>query len=198
MITLQQLKDLFPYTNENTLSQYIEGINKTIDDYLINNPAMFLAQIGVESNGLRVMEENLNYSASRLRVVFPRYFHNRDANDYDRNPEKIANLIYSNRMGNGSEESGDGYKFRGRGALQITGKYNYEKFAQSVNMSVDDVIDYITTPEGAVMSAGWFWKANNINRISNDIVLTSRRINGGDNGLRARIGMYERARKIIY
>ena len=197
MITVENLSEIYENTDDEVLEQYVDAINKTIEDFGINNPAMFLAQIGVESAGLKHVEENLNYSAQRLAQVFPRYFRDRDPNDYGRQPEKIANLVYGGRMGNGPEESGDGYKFHGRGAIQLTGRANYEAFAKAVEMDIDAAVEYTKTPEGAIMSAGWFWDANHINKISDDIHATSRRINGGDNGLQERIELYEKAKEVL-
>jgi putative chitinase len=197
MITIEQLRKLFTYTKQDVLSQYVDGINKTIDDFKINNPALFLAQIGVETGGFHEMEENLNYSSKGLMRVFPHYFRDRNPDDYAHQPEKIANLVYGNRMGNGDETSGDGYKFRGRGAIQLTGKNNYQAFANALSISIDEAVDYIATPEGAIMSAGWFWSVNKINDISDDPVHTSRRINGGDIGLQQRLALYEKAQEII-
>jgi len=197
MITVENLSDIYENTDDEVLEKYVDAINKTIEDFGINNPAMFIAQIGVESQGLKHVEENLNYSAQRLAQVFPRYFRDRDPNDYGHQPEKIANLVYGGRMGNGNEDSGDGYKFHGRGAIQLTGKANYEAFAKAVEMDLDAAVEYTKTPEGAIMSAGWFWDANHINKISDDIHATSRRINGGDNGLKERIELYEKAKEVL-
>jgi len=197
MITEENLMDIFQHRNNHKLAIFVEPVNKTIEDYGINNPAMFIAQIGVESGGFRELEENLNYTASQLMRIFPRYFQDKDPNDYAHQPEKIANLIYANRMGNGDETSGDGYLYRGRGAIQVTGTYSYEKFAQSVEKTLEEVVEYTKTEEGAIMSAGWFWDANHINTISDDVEKVSRRINGGDIGLSQRIAMYARAQEVI-
>ena len=109
--------------------------------------AMFVAQCGHESGGFRVLSENLNYSAKALNTIFPKYFRRagRDANPYHRQPEKIANIIYAGRMDNGDTSSGDGWRFRGGGILQLTGRYNYTQFAKEMDMSPEEAVDYVRT-----------------------------------------------------
>jgi len=162
-----------------------------LNSYHVNTPlrvAHFMAQIEHES-GLKPISENLNYSADRLLVIFPKYFISKeDANRYARQPEKIANRVYANRMGNGSEISGDGYKFRGRGFIQITGKDNYTM------LSKDTRIDFLTNPDlllqeaNSMISALWFWNKNKLNELAdkNDIVGITKRINDGTNGIEHR------------
>ena len=153
----------------------------------IERVAMFIAQCGHESAGFRVLTENLNYSAKALNTIFPKYFRRagRDANDYHRQPEKIANVIYANRMDNGDSNSGDGWRFRGGGILQLTGRYNYTQFGKAVEMSPEEAVDYVRTKKGALDSACWFWDTNNINKWCDamDIVGATKRINGGTIGL---------------
>ena len=116
----------------------------------LNRAAGFLAQCSHESNNFRILEENLNYSADALIKVFPKYFKSLDeAKLYARNPEKIANKVYANRMGNGDEASGDGFKYRGRGFIQLTGKNNYQMFAETLKLSLDETINYCTTKQSA-------------------------------------------------
>ena len=153
----------------------------------VERVAGFIAQCGHESGGFRVLSENLNYSAKALNTIFPKYFRRagRDANDYHRKPEKIANVIYANRMDNGDSDSGDGWRFRGGGILQLTGRYNYTEFGKAVEMSPEEAVDYVRTKKGALDSACWFWDTNNINRYcdNQDIVGMTKRINGGTIGL---------------
>lgn len=177
--------------------RFADPINKTVTNYDINNQSMFIAQIAHESGGLKVFVENLHYSADRLLEVFPHYFDDDNVDDYDHNPEKIASRVYANRMGNGDEASGDGYRFRGRGAIQLTGKENYTKFATDVGMTLDQVVAYMETDEGAIMSAGWFWDYASINDVSSDITSTTKRINGGTNGIGQRQAYYSRASSIF-
>jgi putative chitinase len=171
----------------------------------INTPkrvAAFLAQCGHESAGFNVLEENLNYSAQALLRVFPKYFKSEGmAADYSRKPAKIGNLVYGNRMGNGPPESGDGYRYRGRGILQVTGKNNYGRC--STYLFSDDRLvldpDLLLIPENAILSAGWFWEVNNLNPLcdSGNFVLLTKRINGGTNGLPHRQQIYEKALRIL-
>ena len=153
----------------------------------IERVAMFIAQCGHESAGFRVLSENLNYSAKALNTIFPKYFRRagRDANAYHRQPEKIANVIYANRMDNGDSDSGDGWRFRGGGILQLTGRYNYTQFGKAVEMSPEEAVDYVRTKKGALDSACWFWDTNNINKWCDamDVVGATKRINGGTIGL---------------
>jgi putative chitinase len=157
--------------------------------------------MGHESADFTRLTENLNYSAAGLVKTWPKRFTEETAQGYHRKPEKIANKVYADRMGNGNEASGDGWKYRGRGIIQITGKNNYVAFS---NAKFDDLRlledpDYLLTPEGAVESACWFWTTNNLNEIAGaqNITLITKRINGGTHGLSSRIARYERAIDIL-
>ena len=167
--------------------------------------AAFVAQCAHESAGFTVLQENLNYSSDALNKLFPKYFVNagRDATPYHRKPEMIANVIYANRMGNGDTESSDGYKFRGRGPIQLTGKDNYKKFAtdffedpETVINDPDLVTDDVPT---SLYSALWFWNKNNLNKYadSGDIKGMTKVINGGYIGLEDRIKHYNHAIEIL-
>jgi len=159
-----------------------------------------LAQCGHESAGFTVLAENLNYSAEGLSKVFPKRFPTAAAaQPYHRQPEKIANKIYCDRMGNGSEASGDGYKYRGSGFIQLTGKDNYSSFAKFINKPLDETVDYCKTLEGALESACWFWHVNRINVFadSGDIVAMTKKINGGVLGLDERKKHYNEALKLL-
>lgn len=202
LVTREQLARFFDHTPARTIDDFLEPINKTLEHFQINTPqriSMFLAQVGHESGGLKFVEENLNYRADRLPVIFPRYFKDVDPNAYARNPEKIANRVYANRMGNGPESSGDGYRYRGRGLIQLTGHDNYAHFAHDMGMAVEDAVEYLKTPEGAAMSAGWFWATHGLNEIADrgDILLATKRINGGTIGLADRKAHYEEALHIF-
>lgn len=163
--------------------------------------AMFLAQCGHESGGFRVLSENLNYSAKALNTIFPKYFKRagRDANEYHRQPEKIANVIYASRMDNGDSASGDGWRFRGGGILQLTGRYNYTKFAEAVEMTPEEAVDYVRTKEGALDSACWFWDTNGLNKYcdNRDVKGATKRINGGYIGLEDREKHYKHAMEVL-
>ena len=200
MVTLDLLKHMCPKTKSSILEGYLEPLNTVAEYYDMNvNPARlagFLAQTAHESGGYTAIKENLNYSAKGLRGTFGKYFPNDEiANQYAKKPERIANRVYGNRMSNGPEESGDGYRFCGRGLIQLTGRANYTKFAQDLNMSLEDTIAYLETPNGAVASAGWFWDNNKLNQYcdSGDFVTLTKRINGGTIGLEDRKHHYELA-----
>jgi len=186
MITLAQFKKFAPHTKY--AQQWYDtlfgpptelGGKSLLDEYQINTPkriAAFLAQCGHESGGFVFVTENLNYSASGLVRIFPKYFPDlATAKQYERNPQKIANRVYANRMGNGDEASNEGFKFRGRGILQLTGKDNYFWFGASLDL----------TP--------WFWETNKLNALADagDIKLMTKRINGGYIGLADREHHYE-------
>jgi putative chitinase len=202
-ITLSDLRKIFPKTKSETLEQYVTPLNETFEKFDISTTArqsMFIAQIGHESANFTAVRENLNYSAQGLRRIFGKYFPTDAlANTYARQPEKIANRVYANRMSNGPESSGDGWKFRGRGTLQVTGRYGYTNFAKDFGMSIDDAIVYLETSEGAVMSAGWFWEKNNLNSFADQTRFTdmTKRINGGTNGLAHRKELWNIARSIL-
>lgn len=163
--------------------------------------AMFIAQCGHESNNFKVLTENLNYSAEALNKLFPKYFKNagRDAAPYHRQPRKIANVIYANRMDNGDTASDDGWKFRGGGILQLTGRYNYTQFGKEVDMTPEQAVEYVRTKKGALDSACWFWDTNGLNKFSDarDIKGATKRINGGFIGLEDRKKHYDHAMEVL-
>lgn len=176
--------------------RWADAMRMILPEYEINTQrriAAFLAQCGHESAGFTVTEENLNYSAEALMRTFPRYFPTlTHAKPYARNPEKIANHVYACRMGNGSEESGDGWRYRGRGCIQLTGKDNYKAFAAAVNLSLDAAVQYLGTINGAVESACWFWKTRGLNAMADakDMVTMTKKVNGGLHGLEDRQRRY--------
>ena len=149
--------------------------------------AHFMAQIEHES-GLKPISENLNYSAKRLLEIFPKYFTTEKALLYANKPQLIANKVYANRMGNGSEDSGEGWKYRGRGFIQITGKENYFRLANDTDLDCLKNPDLLLEEPNAMLSALWFWNLKGLNKFAdkNDIVGITKRINGGINGLEHR------------
>lgn len=181
---------------QDAVDKWLPWLNMTMARFNISTPmrqAMFLSQIAHESGGFRHVSENLNYSASALRRVFGKYFPTDEmAYEYARKPEKIANRVYANRMGNGNEASGDGWKYRGRGLIQLTGKDNYLSFSLAAdnNSFIDPGL--LTEPEYAAMSAGWYWQDNGLNVLADtgDVRAVTRRINGGYNGLADRQKKY--------
>lgn len=174
----------------------------TCDKFDIDTPeriAGFLAQIGHESGGFRFTSENLNYRAEALTRVWPSRFPPGVAESYAMQPEKIANRAYADRMGNGDEASGDGWKYRGRGLIQLTGKDNYAAFSLDADNEALVNPDLVAEPELAALSAGWFWKKNGLNALADnrDIVGMTRRINGGTNGLDDRQMRYSRLISVL-
>ena len=170
-----------------------QALNDVLPRYEINTVervAAFLAQCGHESVDFTILRENLNYSTKGLMSTWPKRFPNEAAAaPYNRNPEKIANKVYADRMGNGPESSGEGYRYRGRGAIQLTGKSNYQAFATSVNRELSETVGYVETLPGAIESACWFWKKNNLNALADkqDMKQATKVINGGDLGLAERV-----------
>ena len=190
------------------VSDWYEALSDILPTYGITSErrvAHFLSQCAHESGNFKRLEENLNYSAKSLRAVFGRYFGSapkRDADEYHRNPEMIANYVYQDefrkyKMGNVNE--GDGWLFRGRGLKQLTGRENYTRFGKSVDMSAEEAADYVSTPKGAVESACWFWDANNLNNIADtdNVVKMTKKINGGKIGLEDRQNRYSNAMEVL-
>ena len=169
--------------------------------YEINTPlrlSHFFAQIEHESN-LKPLSENLNYSAERLIQIFPKYFKtNEQANFYEHNPQKIANLVYANRMGNGDEKSGDGWKYRGRGFIQLTGKSNYQAITKDTGIDYLNNPDKLLTEADAMISALWFWSKNKINIFADkdDIHGVTKKINGGTIGIEHRKQLLDKYKKL--
>ena len=199
--TKQQLKEMIPWNPY--IDQWYKAISEILPEYEINTPkrvAAFLAQCAHESGGFVFLKENLNYKAASLRKVFPKYFpDDATAAAYANKPEKIANRVYANRMGNGDENSGDGWRYCGRGLIQLTGKDNYTFFAASIDVPIQEAAEYLQTFEGAVQSACFFWEQNNLNQWADkgDILTLTKRINGGTIGLEDRIKHYEHALHIF-
>jgi putative chitinase len=203
-ITLTQLQQLLP--KNPYVVQWHHALEQLLPDYEINTAqriAAFVAQCAHESAGFTALKENLNYRAATLRKIFPKYFpDDAIANDYASRPNKqaaIANKVYANRMGNGPEESGDGYRFCGRGLIQLTGRDNYSWFAASLGISVEEASEYLQTFEGAAQSACWFWETNKLNTWADagDILTLTKRINGGTIGLEDRKKHYEHALHVL-
>ena len=201
ILSREQLAQLLP--GNPYLDHWYHALEQALPDYDINTPqrvAAFIAQCAHESGGFRALKENLNYRAVTLRKVFPKYFpDDATAAAYAQKPEMIANRVYGNRMGNGDEASGDGFRYCGRGLIQLTGKNNYQNFADSIETPVEDIPEYLATFEGAVQSACWFWEANNLNQWAdkNDILTLTKRINGGTIGLEDRIKHYNHALHVL-
>ncbi len=162
--------------------------------------AAFLGQCSVESGEFRSMEEDLSYSAARLCQVWPSRFPNVEAAEACAlRPEVLANRVYANRMGNGDEASGDGWQFRGRGLIQITGRTAYTRFAQAMNMPLDQAVEHAATLAGAVDSAIWFWSINQLNTLANSwsVDQITQKINGGMTGAAERTRLSQAALQAI-
>ena len=200
ILTLPQLKQMVKNPH---LEHWYECFEQLLPDYDINTPlrvAHFIAQTAHESGNYVFIKENLNYKAASLRRVFPKYFPTDElAAQYANKPQMIANRVYANRMGNGQEESGDGFRYCGRGLIQLTGRDNYTFFAGSLGISVEEAAEYMETFEGAAQSACFFWEQNNLNRFAdaNDVKGLTRAINGGYIGLEDRIKHTEHALHIL-
>jgi len=203
-LTKEQLRQIIP--KNPYLDHWYSDLSQLLPDYDINTPqriASFLAQCTHESDDFTALKENLNYRPASLRKLFPTHFETDEiANDYANRPNKqeaIANRLYCNRMGNGDEASGDGYRYCGRGLIQITGKDNYFWFAASVQITAEEASQYMQTFEGACQSACWFWENNNLNQFadSGDIITMTKRINGGTIGLDDRKARYAKIMKIL-
>ena len=204
--TKDHLEPIIP--NNNDVGDWYDALCEMLPKYGITTKrrvAHFLSQCAHESANFKRLEENLNYSAKALRAVFGRYFGahpKRNADEYHRNPPKIANYVYMDefrkyKMGN--VNPGDGWLFRGRGLKQLTGRDNYTKFGASVGMSAEDAANYVATKKGAIESACWFWDANNLNEIADtdDVRRMTKKINGGSIGLEDRQKRYTHAMEVL-
>ena len=201
-ITQDQFAQMSSVKDPTQQVQWVESINNICPKYGIDTPArmeMFMAQCAHESDGFTALVENLNYNTNALQTIFKKYFNSKQAAVYARQPEKIANIVYANRMGNGPTESGDGWKFRGRGVLQITGKNNYSKFATHLMLSLDDTVAYLGTKDGAIEGACWFFKVNNLLHAcdAKDVLAATKIINGGTIGKDDRVARYKKAEHLF-
>ncbi|SHG48491.1 glycoside hydrolase family 19 protein [Massilia sp. CF038] len=169
--------------------------------------AAFLAQVLLESGELRQLQENLSYSVQRLRLVWPHRFPSDEAAaPFSHHPEKLANFVYAGRMGNGDEASGDGWRYRGRGLIQLTGRDNYSQFSKAMDLDALANPDLLQLPAGAALSAAWFWSAKGLNKLADQtegseadshFAELTRRINGGLNGLQLRKAYWQRVQTAL-
>jgi len=195
-MTSDQLAQAINMTSEKA-QEWIDAINLTFETFGIDTPeqqAAFLGQCAHESNGFTALVENLNYKADSLCKVWPKRFPSLEfAMQYNRQPEKIANHVYANRMGNGDEASGDGFAYRGRGLIQLTGRDNYKACGEVLGMDLEENPELVSTPQYAALSAGWFWHTHSLNNIASDITAVTKKINGGTIGLEDRVARTEQA-----
>jgi putative chitinase len=183
--------------------KWLEPLKETFEKYNIDTTkrqAAFIGQCMHESNGFKTLTENLNYSAKALMATWPSRFPTEEiANEYARQPEKIANKVYGGRMGNDVESSGEGWKYRGRGIKQLTGKENYERCGSGLGVDLVSDPDLLLDPKYAALSAGWFWNKHNLNDLADkgDIETMTKRINGGLLGLDARKAAIQKAESVL-
>jgi putative chitinase len=199
MITKEMLLAI---TTQDMADKWIDALNATCERFEINTPeriAGFLSQLAHESGGFKFVSENLNYRAEALSRVWPSRFPADIAAEYAMNPEKIANRAYCDRMGNGDELSGDGWKYRGRGLIQLTGKDNYAAFSMACDVDALSNPDLVAEPEMAALSAGWFWSKNGLNALADakNVEGMTRRINGGTHGLDDRQAKYAKLNAVM-
>lgn len=205
MINASQFAKIFPKVPERIKGEVHAWLNNVMSENemnTLNRQSMFLAQIDHESMGLTHWEENLNYSEERLLQVFPKYFPpGVSAAAYARNPEKLANRVYANRMGNGNEASGDGWRFRGRGPLGLTGRNNYLEFSEAKynGTILLEKPEWVAQPEGGMKSAGWYWSKHNLNALADEgaFMDITKRINGGLIGFKDRVLRLEQIQQVL-
>ena len=184
-------------------SQWLDGLNETFERFGIDTPkkqAAFIGQCGHECGNFKILEENLNYRAATLMKLWPKRFPTLEvANAYEKNPKKIANMVYSGRMGNRDESSGDGYRFRGRGCIQLTGHANYFHAGKALGIDLVMQPDLVATPKYAALTAGWFWSTHGCNDIAErgDWTQLTKKINGGTIGLDDRIKHINHALEVL-
>jgi putative chitinase len=187
MVNVEQLRKL------GIGPQWVDALNETFNRFHIDTPrqqAAFIGQCGHECGNFRILEENLNYKAATLMKLWSKRFPSLEiASQYAGNPKKIANMVYASRMGNRDEQSGDGYRFRGRGCIQLTGSANYFHAGQALGIDFMSDPDQVATPKFAALTAGWFWSTHNCNALAENADWTglTKKINGGTIGLDDRI-----------
>ena len=197
MLTVDKLKAL------KIGEQWLDPLNETFERYGIDTPirqASFIGQCGHECGNFKILEENLNYRAETLCKIWPKRFPTLEfAKQYEKNPKKIANSVYANRMGNRDEASGDGYRFRGRGCLQTTGSANYFHAGKALGVDLIMEPDLLSTPKYAALAAGFFWHTHKLNELADlrDFVKMTKKINGGTIGLQDRINHINHAFDVL-
>jgi len=196
MVTSDQLKQL--HIGE----QWVDALNETFQRFNILTPlqqASFIGQCGHECGNFKILEENLNYKAEALMKLWPKRFDAAKAQACARNPKLIANTVYSNRMGNRDESSGDGFRFRGRGCIQLTGHANYYHAGQACGVDFVLEPELVATPRYAAMTAGWFWSTHKLNQYADtrDFTMMTKKINGGTIGLNDRIKHINHALEVL-
>jgi putative chitinase len=203
MISDDELRRILPGLPADKRAEILPNLQAAMDEFDINTrarEAAFIAQIAHESGGLTRFVENLNYSAQRLCQVFPKRFPSlAAAKPFDRNPEKIANSIYANRLGNGDPASGDGFRYRGRGVIQLTGRSNYREFGKTLGIDLEGDPDTAASPAVAFRTAAAFWKSRGCNELADkgDFKGVTLKINGGTIGLDERMKLFNLAKSVL-
>ncbi|WP_374981736.1 glycoside hydrolase family 19 protein [Pseudomonas solani] len=208
MLVLERFLSLISLNARPEAGVFISVLEQALPRFSVTTPtrqSAFLAQCAHESAGFSRFAENLNYSAAGLAATWPGRFRGADGQPnalalaYQRRPAVIANYVYANRMGNGDEESGDGWRFRGRGLLQITGRGMYQRCGEALGLPLLEQPDLLLQPEQALLSAAWFWQSNGLNALADagDFEAITRRINGGLNGLAERKALWLKAREAL-
>lgn len=202
-LDMQLLRGALPQLRADRAVLFLAPLRECMEEFEIDanaqRAAMFLAQTAHESAHFFRLVENLNYSAARLLQVFPKYFTPEEAAVYERKPSSIAARVYANRMGNGNEASADGWVFRGRGLLQLTGRKNYRDCGRALCLDLENNPSLLQEPDIACRSAGWFWQQNDLNELcdAGDVRGVTRRINGGTHGLEERASLYAHALSVL-
>lgn len=200
LITLMQLQAIMPAAGVRAV-QFIDVLNLAMDEFNISTllqQAAFLAQCAHESGQLRTIVENLNYSAEGLMKTFPKHFAKYgEATMYAKKPTTIASLVYAFKNGNGGQETGDGWDYRGRGLIQITGRANYRDCGEALGLDLEKNPELLGEPGPASRSAAWFWNKHNLNNVAGDIVKVTEMINGGHNGLQDRETFFDAAKSAL-
>jgi len=207
-LTTGQLRKIMPGCKEP--DSWTAALNAATARFEINSPARmaaFLSQVAHESGQLTRLSENLNYTAKRLTQVWPNRFPTQEkAQQYERNPEKLGNYIYAKRLGNGDSASGDGWRYRGRGLIQLTGRGNYRAAAQGTGLALEEQPDMLLQPGPAALSSAWFWKSHGLNELADDnnddndtqdFKTITQRINGGTVGLSERLAFWQEAKTVL-
>jgi putative chitinase len=200
-LTVEILAQCLPHAKHDRLEMFVSGINETFEHFDISNPqrmAMFLAQTAHESGNFSAVEENLNYQAKALMAFWPKRFAG-VAEQYARHPQMIANRAYCDRMGNGNEASGEGWAYRGRGLIQLTGKDNYRHCGDALGLDLLSDPDQVSHNPVAVLSAGWFWDTRKLNHHADagDVEKVTKLINGGTIGLADRTAHYHHIVEVL-